>query len=497
VVLAACSAAAAGCGDSDGRGDSMSMSGTLPATDPMTTTVPTTSATASMSASESDGSMSASESQTTPGTPTDTSATITDTIASTGPITSQTDPTPGTLSTTSSPGTDTGDTDSTTGAACQGGMGFDFSYLWIANTDQGSISKINTMTLLEEARYFADPNQNGAASTSRTSVNIDGHFVVVSNRGTGWVTKVAASPADCVDKNGNGMIETSPNKDTLLPWGEDECVVWSTQVTANVFSGGAGPRATAWAPGEFNLQSCKYENQKVWIGYLIGPGHAVMARLDGATGAVDGMADLPNWPLTADGVNGYAPYGAAADAQGNIWTTAVFTGLAVKIDPVTFGVTIYTSPHADSHYGMTVDHKGRVWFANYGGGHGQVSMFDPADETWHLIPGTGNNLFRGIAADAEDQVWIASNTGGTNGCGMMQVDGINLTAVQFHTFPQCGTPVGMSIDVDGDVWLVDYDGWAFEIDPVSYQKTLVPVANVHYTYSDMTGGGLKNAVTPG
>jgi hypothetical protein len=97
-----------------------------------------------------------------------------------------------------------------------------------------------------------------------------------------------------------------------------------------VFSGGAGPRATAWAPGDFNPQTCKYDNQKVWVGWLIGPGHAVMGRLDGATGAVDGMADLPNWPLTADATNGYAPYGAAADAQGNIWTTAVFTGLAVR-----------------------------------------------------------------------------------------------------------------------------------------------------------------------
>ena len=500
MVLVACGAASVGCGDSGGRGDSMSMSGTFPATDPMTTTVPTTSASASATATDSDaGSMSASESQTTPGTPTDTSATLSGT-ASTGAMTGQTDPTPGTLgSSTANSGSDTGNTDSTTGSACQGGMGFDFSYLWVANTDQGSLSKVNTMTLIEEARYYADPNQSGAANTSRTSVNIDGHFVVVSNRDSGWVTKVAASDADCVDKNGNGTIETSPDKDTLLPWGEDECVLWSTQVLANPLSigVGAGPRATAWAPGDFNPQTCKYENQKVWIGHLIGPGHAVVERLDGLTGAIEGFADLPNWPLTADGVNGYAPYGAAADAQGNIWTTAVFTGYAVKIDPITFGVTIYTSPDADSHYGMTVDNKGRVWFANYGGGHGQVSMFDPSDETWHLIPGTGNNLYRGIAVDSEDQVWIASNTGGTNGCGMMQVDGVNLTAVQFHTFPQCGTPVGMSIDVDGDVWMVDYNGWAYEIDPVSYQKTLIPIANVHYTYSDMTGGGLKNAVTPG
>ena len=79
---------------------------------------------------------------------------------------------------------------------------------------------------------------------------------------------------------------------------------------------------------------------------------------------------------------------------------------------------------------------------------------------------------------------------------MMQVAGDTLTAVQFHTFPQCGTPVGMSIDVDGDVWLVDYNGWAYEIDPETYAKTLVPIANVHYTYSDMTEGLLDDRIVP-
>jgi hypothetical protein len=47
---------------------------------------------------------------------------------------------------TGEPGTSTGD--NTTGAVdpCAGGMGdFDFSYLWVANTSQGSVSKIITL----------------------------------------------------------------------------------------------------------------------------------------------------------------------------------------------------------------------------------------------------------------------------------------------------------------------------------------------------------------
>ena len=474
------------CGDSGRENDDASGSaGPSTATATMsggTTAAPTTSASATQGESDA-GSASATQGMTTSTTAAPT--TSDSASGSTSMPVSTTDP------------DTTGSTGGTTGDPCGGGMGgvFDFSYLWVANTDQGSISKVNTMTLVEEARYFADSSQSGAASTSRTSVNIDGHFVVVSNRGTGWVTKVAASLGDCVDKNGNGMIETSQNKDDILPWGADECVLWSTQVNTP-FSGGAGPRATAWAPGTYNPQTCKYEDQNVWIGWLKGPGQAVMGRLDGETGTIEAQVDLPGWPLTADGVNGYAPYGAAADAQGYIWTTAVFSGLAYRIDPVTLEVKVWNSPDGDNHYGMTVDGKGRAWFANYGGTHGSISMFDPLTETWAVVPGAGNSLYRGIAVDPNGNVWVANN-GGTNPCGVMQVSADTLTVVKFHTFPQCGTPVGVSIDVDDKVWMVDYNGWAYKIDPDTYEQTLVPIANVHYTYSDMTGGGLVNAVMPG
>ena len=380
--------------------------------------------------------------------------------------------------------------DSTTGDPCAGeGMGgvFDFSYLWVANTSQGSISKVNTKTLIEEGRYYVDPNPGGASS-SRTSVSIDGRFVVVSNRGTGTVTKVAANVADCVDANGNGMIDTSLSKDDLRPWGADECVMWNTTVNPPIFGYAGGPRGTTWAPGEFDEATCKFVNQKVWVGWLDTPQHATIGKFDGATGVQEASVGIDGW--TQDVL--VAPYGGAVDAFGHVWFIAAYREV-FRIDMETLELKRWPSQGVD-FYGMTVDSKGDVYFGTYN--NQPMARFNHLTETFEKVNGPGQN-HRGIAVDKTGMAWSATNAGGTNGCGLEQVDTNTMTVVQFHTFPQCGTPVGVSIDVDGFVWMVDYSGWAYRIDPNTYEKVLVPIAGDHYTYSDMTGGGLVNAVMPG
>ena len=472
-------ALALACSGDDGRG-----SGESSATDGATSQGTQGSGTATdgttTAASESDaGTASMSDSDAT------TSAGSTST---TGPGTTTADPTD------SDSDSDSDSDTATTGEACQGGGGVEFSYLWTSNTDQGSVSKVNTLTLVEEARYWSDPAQSGAADPSRTSVNITGRTMVVSNRGAGTVTKIAATPQDCVDKNGNGVIDTSPNKDTLLNYADEECILWTTKVNTP-FSVGAGPRGTTFSLPTFNEQTCEYENEKVWVGYLVAPGQAQMARLDSGTGAIEVTVDLPGWPVNIDGQNGYAPYGAAIDPQGYVWTTGVFTPVAYRIDPDTLEVKRWDSPHPDSHYGFTVDAMGRLWFANWQG-HGGVSMFDPVTESWIVVPNSTGGLYRGVAADSLGNIWISSNNGGVQGCGLLQVNADAQAIVTFHTFDQCSTPLGIGIDVEKKVWLVDYAGWAYQIDPITYEKKYLPIANLHYTYSDITGSGLAG-IKPG
>ena len=57
----------------------------------------------------------------------------------------------------------------------------------------------------------------------------------------------------------------------------------------------------------------------------------------------------------------------------------------------------------------------------------------------------------------------------------------------------CVAPVGVSIDVEGYVWVVDQGAnAAFKVDPETYQVLLTVGGLVApYTYSDMTGQGLQ------
>ncbi len=463
------------CGDS---GREVSAGESASTTAPGSTTAPATSSTSSDPSgtpTTSDGSNSNSDSQSTTAPPTTTTG---ESISGTSTTGATTEPA------TTDPGTTDGTTEPVDPCGGGGMPTFDFSYLWVANTTQGSVSKINTKTLMEEARYYAHSDPANA-STSRTSVNIDGHFVVVTNRQGYSATKIAADKEDCVDKNGDGVITTSQNKDDLLPWGTDECVLWSTIVNPISFSYNGGPRGTAWAPGDFNKDTCKYENQKVWVGWMDAPLHAIIGRFDGETGVQDATIPLDGW------TSQISPYGAAADGFGYIWTINVYQEL-IRIDAETLEVKRYPSGGIN-FYGMTVDAKGNPWFGPYS--NGAVAMFDAQTETFVQIPGTNEN-HRGVAVAPDGMVWVAANAGGTHGCGLNQIDSNTMTAVQFHTFEQCGTPVGVSIDVDGFVWMVDHSGWAYRIDPNTYEKVQVVIPGDHYTYSDMTGGGLQNAIIP-
>ncbi len=357
------------------------------------------------------------------------------------------------------------------------GMGMvEKSYIWIASQNTNDVSKVDTKTMTELARYRTGPA--GTESPSRTAVSADGRFVVVNNRQTGRSTMIAANPDDCPDKNGNGMLETSQNKNNLLAFGTDECVRWSITLP---FLGAwdDGPRGVTWTPGTWDYDQCKYVDPKVWIGYMSNAGGETvhLIRVAGETGVIEQTIPVPGWKGS-----GFAPYGAALDPAFRPWFSSLrgeFVRVNTDENPIT--ITRYTPPGNVQSYGFTVDQDGDPWF---GGNCGPVTTFDVKNQAYVSVPGTQNGCWRGVAAD-EKYVWVANNSP----CGFAQIDRATRTLIKNWNTNPCSTAIGFSIDAEKFVWLVDQGGWAWKFDPENVGGMMkVDVLGQHYVYSDMTGG---------
>ena len=155
------------------------------------------------------------------------------------------------------------------GQACNDGS-VDFTFIWVANSPEGTVSKIDTRTAAEVARYRTGPEDN--PDPSRTAVELTGDVAVLNRAGS--VTKIAALLERCVDGNANGTIETSSGPDDVLPWGTDECVLWHQTLPHYEPTPGDhvwGARPVAWDAGEPNPEdSCDRGPARLWVGWYEG-----------------------------------------------------------------------------------------------------------------------------------------------------------------------------------------------------------------------------------
>ena len=364
----------------------------------------------------------------------------------------------------------------------------EFSYIWIANTGEGTLSKVDTVAEAEVARYVTSPlGAVAGGDPSRTSVNRHGDMVVLNRRHPvtygssipASVTKFAAALDDCVDTDSSLSIETSSGPTDVLPWGDDECLLWHTSLPAGVVAA----RAAAW-DGEEDPETG--EGGHVWIGTcesLEIPGEQNWVyKLDGDDGAI----------LESIAFAGCA-YGAAVDGDGGLWLVDRAAAYAVHaLHMATLGVETFV---VGAGYGIAVDSNGRVW-ATGNAGWNRVARFDygtTTDETlvldaaYDFPRGAGTGV--GISAG---YVWVADNDG-----YLLKFDEDTFELSAAYPVGATASPqtIGIGIDFEGYVWVVSMnENAAFKFDPVSTTYVTVPIGLGPYTYSDMTGTQLLNQV---
>ncbi len=369
-----------------------------------------------------------------------------------------------------------GDTDLSDSCGCG------YQYIWIANADEGTVSKVNTRTLEEEGRYITRPD--GVGNPSRTSVSLSGD-VAIANRHGGLV-KFYGDTSKCQESNGMPGIQTSLGANNVLGWDVEECRAWYVPFATT------NQRPVAWTAGTLSRDTCESAGENVWTVMSATPGIApgiggaggVIATLvNGDDGSIVQSVPVDDFPGIQLGA-----YGGAVDAQGNLFFTPMgaisFNNQLARVDIDDFTVQLWPIPAGIAPYGITVDHLGDVWVSSTLGA--TAARFVVATETWEPVMG-GVLSLGGIVEGPDNQMWVAVDG------GAVSIDMATLTTGV--SFVNGQTVKGVAIDVDGYLWAVD--NAAHKVDPEtgmlvgSYNGLSGP-----YSYSDMTGHALSNTYCP-
>lgn len=421
--------------------------------------------------------------------------------------------------------------------------------IWIANTAEGTVSKVDTNTYTELGRYEVAvdwsirTDQNGP---SRTSVDSEGSVYAGARFGTS-LTKISSRGGNCPDTNGDGQITTSTGAGDVLPLGQDDCVIWSTDI-----GGDARGVAVQEIPTRFEVEDVADGDPKiteivgarwVWVGGQ--DGVPKLHKLDAETGAILLTLDPPPTPT----------YGLALDGRGNLWISGRewrnggAVGAIGRIDTTrcvddscnaeTVCVTVCTQqacpdtcddavlerievgwemhdaasgpdcstggapmeiagqpfcPGQWQTYGITVDCAQRLWLGGAHGGDGVV-RYDPlADAHARLrmlrdVAGNDTAGIHGIAADASGWIW-----GAARDLGVWRIDSETLDFVQVAgTGGAEFNAKGIAVDRRGRVWGIPFrESYAMVITPGATIDDAVVEKPMDgfvgpYTYSDMSG----------
>jgi streptogramin lyase len=171
-------------------------------------------------------------------------------------------------------------------------------------SSKGTIVKIDTKTGQVLGEYFTSPNGQ-PRDPSRTTVDLNGNVWNTNRAGNSVVHVGLVENGQCVDRNGNGIIETSTGFGDIKPWtnlngadtnggvstAQDECIIHYTKV--NSF-------------GTRHVSVTK--NNDIWVS---GTSGRRFDLVDGITGQIK----------RAEPTVGFGGYGGLIDKNGVIWSS--------------------------------------------------------------------------------------------------------------------------------------------------------------------------------
>lgn len=350
-----------------------------------------------------------------------------------------------------------------------------FPVVWVANSAEGTLSRIDAQAAVETARY-----STGGTEPSRVAVDHAGDAWVVNRELDGAapsVRKIAGTLDRCVDVDGDGAIETSTGPGDVRE--DDECVLLHAVV------GGPGTVARAIAiDGDRGLDAIS--GGDAWVG--LHDGQAIV-EIDGLSGEVKTRIETPR----------FRPYAATFDRWGTLWMISRDGHLA-RIDPRAGTAQILEVPlPCYLLYGIAVDDDGRILLTGFS--CDRVIAYDPALDRWAEIESPASP--RGVVADEENERFWVAHTGA-------RVSEVTIDPLRVHETFGLATEdvaptetIGVALDALGRVWTVSSQGGpggagvATRLDPSSGEVTAqVFVGRAPHVQGDLTGARVRHRLVP-
>jgi YVTN family beta-propeller protein len=349
-----------------------------------------------------------------------------------------------------------------------------FNFIWVAASARGTIVKIDTQSGAILGEYLSAPNGR-ARNPSRTTVDGNGN-VWTANRDeavgdSGSAIKIGLiENGQCVDRNGDGDIDTSTGLGDIRPWpngggiddgggvstAEDECILIYQRL-----------------PNAPNARHVSVDAQNnVWVGgYPFVP--TTFHKLNGATGAI-----MASFSPQCGG------YGGLIDGNNVLWSAAISQNVLLRYD---LNTNASSCIGAAQSYGLGIDTNGFIWNAMWTNNTVAKISSAGAIQPGFPVP-TGGSASRGVVITPSDNhVWIANSNSNT-------VTRLDNNGLLLATIFVGNTPTGVAVDGAGKVWVTNLGSDdVMRINPATNSVDLtVPLGAGAgpYNYSDMTGSTL-------
>lgn len=173
---------------------------------------------------------------------------------------------------------------------------------------------------------------------------------------------------------------------------------------------------------------------------------------------------------------------AAFDTKGILWFTGQ-NGIYGRLDPASGDMQIFDAPRGRGPYGITVTPDGTVYYASLAGSY--VGRIDPqTGEVSVLEPPTRDQGARRVWSDSQDRVWVSEWNSGQ----VSVYDPANDSWMQWRLLGNNPQTYAVYVDEQDIVWLTDFGANAIvRFDPTSEQFTVYEMTSPNAAVRQLLG----------